>query len=261
MPAPTTSGVHRGWLHVIWVVLCVAAVTNGATFWLKRIGWLEPGAYQDYLAEKSRFRVTSRLDPAYTEAQTFQWQAINRLYAVTGTQTITKLVKFGVVLLVIGVSLWTAWRTGHRPAAWTQPVFLVFAALVLFAALVSWLRFDSLLLLPGVRSFAFLVVALSATWLASTRSLALLSKYLILLMFLQLVLIREWYRRHRLGVGVGIIALPVGGWLHIDPGEWVPAPGTGSGDIGVRPDDVVCSTLADRTPRRVYVAVWACSVD
>ncbi len=188
MPATTTFGMHRGWHHVIWVLLCVAAVTNGATFWLKRSGWLEPGAYHDYLAEKARFRVTSRLDPAYEEAQTFQLGTINRLYAVTGTQTITKIFKYGVVLLIIGVSLWTGWRAGRTPRAWTQPLFLGFTAVVLFAALVSWLRFGGLLLLPGVRAFAFLAVALSAASLASTKSLALLSKYLIGLVFLQLIL-------------------------------------------------------------------------
>ncbi len=188
MSATTASGVHRGWVHVIGMVLCVAAVTNGATFWSKRIGWLEPGAYQDYLVEKSSFRVTSRLDPAYTAAQTFQQRAMSRLYAVTGTQTITKLIKYGVALLVIGVSLWTGWRDGQRPAAWTQPAFLGFTALVLLAALVSWLRFGGLLLVPGVLTFTFLAVALSVTWLASSKSLALLSKYLIGLVFLQLIL-------------------------------------------------------------------------
>jgi hypothetical protein len=172
----------------MWMVLCIAAVSNGATFWLKRSGWLEPGAYQTYLTEKSRFRVASRLDPGYAEAQTFQWRAMSRLYAVIGTQIPAKLVKFGVVILIIGVSLWAGWRAGHRPVTWTQPLFLGFSALVLLAALVSWMRFGGLLLLPGLGSFAFLAVALSAAWLASTKSLALLSNYLIGLLLLQLVL-------------------------------------------------------------------------
>ncbi len=188
MPAPTTSGGYRGWLHVMWMVLCVAAVTNGATFWGKRVGWLEPDAYHAYLAEKSSFRVASRLDPAYSEAQKFQGRATSRLYAVTETQVITKLAKFGVIILIVAISLWTAWREGRLPAAWTQPLFLVFTALVLCGAIASWMRYGGLLLLPGLRTFAFLAVAFSVTWLASTRSLALLSNYLIGLVFLQLIL-------------------------------------------------------------------------
>lgn len=173
----------------MWVALCVAAVANGATFWLKRTGWLEADAYYAYLGQITSYRVTSRLDPAHAEMRRFQWQAMSRLYAVTGTQPISKLAKFAVVTLVIAVSLWGAWRTGLRPAAWTWFLLLVFTALVLCGALVSWMRFGGLLLVPGLRSFTFLAVALSATWLSSTKSLTLFSKYLIGLLSLQVILI------------------------------------------------------------------------
>ncbi len=202
-------GGRCGWIHVIGVLLCVAVVANGATFWLKRTGWLEPDAYHAHRVQKSNFRVSSRLDPAYAEVQSFHRREMRRLYAVSGAQTITKLVKYGLVVLIVGVSLWVGWRAGYRPVVSRQPLLLGFTASVVLAALVSWLRFGGLLLVPGLRLFAFVAVPLSVTHLASTRSLALLSNYLIGLVYLQLILtIPEITRGLDIFSGTGLLPVP-----------------------------------------------------
>ncbi len=213
MLAATNCEPNRAGLHVVWLLVCVATLANGATFWLKRTGWLETPAYHDHLIEKAGIKVVPRSGPLYEEIQDFFWRTKTRLYAVAGHQVFAKLAKFGVVMLIVGVSLWSGWRARQWPPAATQPAVLGFAALVSCAALVSWLRFGGELLMPGMRAFAFLAVALAASRLASTQSLALFSNYLIVLVFVQLILVP-------LEMGWGLV-LFAGKGLSLLPGDRV----------------------------------------
>ncbi len=166
-------------------MLCLAAVANGAVFWLKRTGFVDAPQYQRYIEQKSSFRLRDRSDPVWPHARRFQSASLVRLYSLSRFQLAAKAAKYGVVAVLVGLFAWWWWRSGDGARSWRQPLLLLFAASMLIAAVQSWRHYGNVFLIPALRSLAFLAVLSTSARFASINTLGILSKYLIYLVLLQ----------------------------------------------------------------------------
>ncbi len=176
-------------VHGTAIALCLAALVNGAAFWLKRTGLIDSAHYQHYLAYKSSLQITGRSDPAWSEVRRFQSRALVRLYSVNRVQALAKAAKYAAVAVLIGLCAWSWWRASGGRYLPAQPLFLVFAAAVLIALAQSWRYHNGAFLVPAVRTLGFLTLLSTAAAVVSTKNLRILSNYLILLLLLQLIML------------------------------------------------------------------------
>jgi len=166
------------------VLLIAAAVLNGSVFWLKRIGWLEPQMYQEYLEFLGP-------NPYYqrTPAENEQLRVLtSRFYTSEGGEVILKLSKDAWLLLFIVVSLILLAR--HKAGLFSFPPWplLLFLLLVASSAIYSFFQFGLLMPVAGLRFFSFLGVTLLASWLAHRDQLYMLACGMMLYMSLQFLL-------------------------------------------------------------------------
>lgn len=178
--------------------LLLAALLNGAGFFLKRIGVIDPTAYAAYLAEHCDREVgkgwignhCSVWKPLATDPPRFEEYDARHLYSSQGAEVLLKLAKYGFVaaFLLISVKLIAA---GRAPPLTPRQLWRVLplSTAVVIAALTALVQSDPWPMLAGLRSFAFLPVALLGAWLATDRGLSLLAQAIALLLVSQLLLV------------------------------------------------------------------------
>ena len=178
--------------------LVLTALLNGAGFFLKRIGVMNPAAYAAYIAEHcdaevhghwlgnhcSVWKITATDLPGYQEYDA------RHLYASEGAEVLLKLAKYGylAVFLLFSLALIAAGRAPPPDLRHGWPALPLIAALLIGAA-TTLVQFGPMLTLAGLRSFAFLAVALVGAWLAASRPLNTLAAATALLLAVQFVLV------------------------------------------------------------------------
>ena len=167
-------------VRIFIIAIIVATILNGSSFWLKRVGWMEPQLYQGYQSNNfwgQEFKDSDSL-----------MQLTRCTYQTKGVWTAFKASKDVVFLLFIIVSLllilrgYTEWKIRY---VW---LFVSMAFLFLYAFCKSLLQFGPLLPLAGIRSFLFLVVAIVGSWAVRDEMFYFLTKCLIVLILFQLLL-------------------------------------------------------------------------
>ena len=165
---------------IFMVAIIIATVLNGTSFWLKRVGWMEPQLYQEYQSKNFRGQEFKDSDSLM--------QLTRCTYQTKGVWTAFKASKDVVFLLFIIVSLllilrgYTEWKIRY---VW---LFVSMAFLFLYAFCKSLLQFGPLLPLAGIRSFLFLGVVIVGSWAVREKVFYFLTKCLIVLILFQLLL-------------------------------------------------------------------------
>lgn len=172
-----TSTIAR----IFMVAIIIATVMNGTSFWLKRVGLLEPQLYK-LSKTKSYFNVD-------VTRGTERYKKLTRsAYQTKGVWTAFKVSKDMIFLAFISVSLlfilrgYVEWRMRH---GW---LFVSMAFLFLYAFCTSLFQYGYLLPLAGLRSFLFLGVAIVGSWAVRDEILYFLSKCFMWLILFQLLL-------------------------------------------------------------------------
>ncbi len=166
--------------RIFIIAIVVATILNGTSFWLKRVGWLEPQLYQEYRSKSFRGQV-------FTGSDSFK-QLTRSTYQTKGAWTAFKASKDVIFLLFVIVSLllilrgYTEWKIRYF---W---LFVSMGFLFLYAFCKSFLQFGPLLPLAGLRSFLFLGVVIVGSWAAREKVFFFLAKCLIVLILFQLLL-------------------------------------------------------------------------
>jgi hypothetical protein len=166
--------------RIFIIAIVVATVLNGSSFWLKRVGWLEPQLYQTY---KKSFR-----DPDIERSFEDFKQLTRSAYQTEGVWKAFKVSKDVIFLLFIFISLLLIFR---GDAGWRMRygwLFISMAFLFLYAFFISLFQFGLLLPLAGLRSFLFLIVAIVGSWAVRDEMLYFLAKCLMWLILFQLLL-------------------------------------------------------------------------
>ena len=167
-------------VRIFIIAIIVATILNGSSFWLKRVGWLEPQLYQTY---KKSFR-----DPDIDRSFEDFKQLTRSAYQTEGVWKAFKVSKDVIFLLFIFISLLLIFR---GDAGWRMRygwLFISMAFLFLYAFFKSLFQFGLLLPLAGLRSFLFLVVAIAGSWAVRDEMLYFLAKCLMWLILFQLLL-------------------------------------------------------------------------
>ncbi|TVQ90839.1 MAG: hypothetical protein EA400_05660 [Chromatiaceae bacterium] len=195
--------------RLVAVGMLVAALANGAGFFLKRIGVLEHAAYAAYLADYCDPDRTARWlgnrcshwRPAPEAAGGYAMYERSHLYATPGAELLLKLAKdLFLALFTIGslslillgrqgtagsaVGDWFDGRGLHGGLAIPWPAVPLLASVAVGLAM-AWARFGPDLAAAGLRSFWFLAVALVGGWLVSRASMSRLADAVGLLLLLQ----------------------------------------------------------------------------
>lgn len=166
--------------RIFIIAIVVATILNGSSFWLKRVGWLEPQLYQGY---KESF-----MDPDIDRSFEVFKQLTRSAYQTEGVWTAFKVSKDVIFILFIFISLLLMFR---GDAGWRMRygwVFIFMAFLFLYAFFKSMFQFGFLLPLTGLRSFLFLGVAIVGYWAVREEVLCFLAKCLMWLILFQLLL-------------------------------------------------------------------------
>lgn len=183
MQRPNMAADDSSLAKLFVAALLVAVICNGAGFYLKRTGLLEPEAYRAYWTyhcwgswedpaeprEPQCDRLTTReetvrqgLPPAGTPID-----GIYRyVYEVSPKERLLKLAKDAFILALLAAGVWKMWRERihFRPLRQALPLYL-FAAYSMAAMLVSVPLNGALVAAAGLRSFLFPFVALTGRWL------------------------------------------------------------------------------------------------
>lgn len=172
---PTTS---RLWFAtIIGLLLIGASLASGSLQYLKRVGWLEPAAYAEYMAY---FCPAQAVGEGYWSGRCFCYRqpesdlATNvapvvpdrdYIYAVGYGTLLTKLCKD---LFFAGFIVLSCYLIASKRAPWPSGrallLPLVFLANIGVGFMVSLYLWPSLVALAGLRSFAFVAVALVGGW-------------------------------------------------------------------------------------------------
>ena len=184
--------------RLIAAALVLAALLNGAGFFLKRIGVMDPAAYAAYIAEHCDAEVRGHWLGNHcnvwkiTSVQPFRYQAYDarHLYASEGAEILLKLAKYGFVaaFLLLSLALIGAGRAPPPTLRYGWPA-LPLSAVVMMSAVTAMIQFGPALTLAGLRSFSFLAVALLGAWVAANRCLNVLAAAAALLLAVQFVLV------------------------------------------------------------------------
>jgi hypothetical protein len=179
---------------IIGFLLVVASLANGSVSYLKRVGWLEHGAY-------TRFITTycsgpegipcpcMRAPPAGSVRNDFANVSDEKyIYANNGHERLLKLCKD---LLIVGFVLFSCYLVQARrvhptnSAALLPPLLLL--ANVGVGFLISLYLWGSVFALVGLRSFGFLAIALVGGWVFS--GIHGIARYVAALLAVQLILV------------------------------------------------------------------------
>lgn len=207
----------RPWLPtVLAFAMAIAAVCNGAGFYLKRTGSLDQQAYRAYWAahcatldvfqlERQCFAYTTPAEIQASAASTSanpKAESIRFLYQVSGVERAFKVAKDLVWLAILALSCWMLARRRARLPSWGQAgPMIAFAAYSAAALLVSVPVNGALIAAAGLRSFLFLPAAVLGQWLVAhisvfARAAAALLALQVLLLPVELFrgahLFHEW---------------------------------------------------------------------
>ncbi|MBT3879722.1 MAG: hypothetical protein HON76_14335 [Candidatus Scalindua sp.] len=168
--------------RIFVIAIVVATILNGSSFWLKRVGWLEPQLYEEYKGGSGSFR-----GQAFKGSDSFE-QLTRYTYQTKGVWTAFKASKDVIFLLFFIVSLllilrkYTEWKIRYF---W---LFVSIAFLFLYAFCKSLLQSGPLLSMAGLRSFLFLGVVIVGSWAACEKVFYLMTKCLVVLILIQLLM-------------------------------------------------------------------------
>ena len=180
LPAADTFP-HAAFLaKLLGIAMLLAALLNGASFYLKRTGLSEAQAYQTYwrlhcepvtglapITEPGpRCCAAKPAQLAYAQTAA-ERQATRYLYDSAGGEIAFKLAKDLVFIATLLLSMYCLAR-GAAPfpdLARQWPIWLL-AGYLLLACAIAWWSGASLAAAAGARAFMFLAVALAGAWLA-----------------------------------------------------------------------------------------------
>lgn len=168
---------------MIFTFLLLSTLANGLFYYLWNNQLIEPHVYRDYLAQ---------LNAYLGEGEFENFQAVthglfNDLFIVPNTWLITKVFKDVLFVIFAVISMYLIQQNRFtRPQTPLLPKVLL--AWVLLAFAISTLRYGLLPPVLGIRQFLFLTVVFLGAWVCTDDRLQLLSRYLFLLLVIQLVL-------------------------------------------------------------------------
>jgi hypothetical protein len=173
LPVPFDRGLRMNpppaLARLVAAGLLLAALLNGAGFFLKRVGVIDPAGYAAYLADYCNAEVgkgwignhCSVWKPVASDPPRFEEYDARHLYASQGAEVLLKLGKYGFVaaFLLASLGLFAAGRAPLPAPRQLWPV-LPLGAAVAIAALTALVQFGPWSTLAGLRPFAFLPLAL-----------------------------------------------------------------------------------------------------
>jgi len=170
-------------LHGLFTLLVIAILANGMYFWLQKSQLIESGAYQEFLAAARNFEASG----GQADFTALKQELRKGLLFIPGAWLPTKLAKDVLFLVFIIVSIIFLRRSlpAISGARWL-PALLGLLVSAAFAH--SLFLYGPLPATLGLRQFFFLSLVFLATWSVGRPSLALLSRYLVIALVLELVL-------------------------------------------------------------------------
>jgi hypothetical protein len=189
--------------YFCWAIVAVA-LANGATAYMKRVGWLDRAAYNEYVSiycDPPTLPCSCMRDPTGAnansdepnEAATGSLPSRRYVYEVRGFEHALKPIKDGLFagFFALSLGLIATRRTLHPALGRLTPLLplLISMGVGLVIALSTW---GVTMAALGLRPFAFLGVAILGGWIVS--QLANVSKALVVLLVAQvaLVLVEFW---------------------------------------------------------------------
>lgn len=163
------------------VAIVVATILNGSSFWLKRVGWLEPELYRTYES------ITRKEQYIPRKSDIFKTLTVNA-YQTKGVWKAFKASKDVVFLSFFLISFLFILR---GEAGWKMRygwMFVSMAFLLLYAFFVSYFQAGILLPMAGLRSFLFMGVAIGGAWAVREGPFPFLAKCLVGLVLFQVLL-------------------------------------------------------------------------
>ncbi len=175
---------HARWITLICVGLFLAVLANGASSYLKRLGLLDHRSYESFIGSYCAvpgagepslvFPSKCKQNPSFTEAAPNDPAAAVPLlsrryvYDTVGYERVLKVFKDALFAGFVILSLFVVGATKSRPPRLTaiSPIVLL-AVSVSIGFLISVMLWGFVFALLGLRSFAFLGVALLGGWAAS----------------------------------------------------------------------------------------------
>jgi len=172
-------------VRFLFVMLMMAAIFNGASFWLKRVGWYEPQLHQYYM---NNFSVG--LGHQWTDEERKQLgDFTHNVYQSVGNERLLKLGKVLWIGAFLIISLLLLWRSPDLPVRKPPWPLTVMIAVTAIGSVVSLIQFGPAMLLGGIRFFSFLIIATLGYWAVQQKSLHLLAQCLLLFLLLQVLLV------------------------------------------------------------------------
>lgn len=192
--------------RLVGMALIIATLCNGAGFYLRKIGLIEPDAYRAYwpahcesMSAVGRPEAVGRGCCANATTSEFmrmdsheqrllERPIISHLYALSKTEFALKLVKDLLGMALIGVS---AVLIAKRISGWnslreTWPLQLLLGY-VLLSLLFTWTAHGTMTAVAGLRPFLFIAIALTCGWLAP--HLPFIAKCIAILLVTELLLV------------------------------------------------------------------------
>ena len=167
--------------RIFIIAVIVVTVLNGSSFWLKRVGWLEPQLSQYYNNKGYRDMDIIRGSEDFKQLTRDTYQTKCVWTAFKASKDMYFFLFFIVSLLLI-LRGYTEWEIRY---VW---LFSPMAFLFLYASCKSLLESGPLLLLAGIRSFLVLGVVIVGPWIAREKEFYFLTKCFIALILFQLLL-------------------------------------------------------------------------
>lgn len=173
----------RSLLHTFFCFLVLATLANGLHFWLQKSRILPSAHLIEQMAEIIE---SGRRDPA-AKPTSIPVSPLEPFYRIPHEWRFTKVLKdfFCVTFVIVSLLLWQRPRLVARGPAITMAALGLSIAI---AGLYSAWTFGPWVALTGMRPFVYLVAGLAGVWAAQDRPLALLSRYLVAILLIELAL-------------------------------------------------------------------------
>lgn len=187
---PISHSLYRRLALVFGIAVAVATLLNGTSFWLKRVGWLQPQLSAEYRQFMQQAGSAAAADPAQAVATYRDRRDAyrDRFYDVDGIWVLSKLAKDVVIgaFVAVGIVYWLS--IGGVPPPLRDWLLLALLAVLTVALSRSLWRYGPLVAMAGLRSFSFLLVAIVGTWAAGMRECRWLASSLVAVLLIQLLL-------------------------------------------------------------------------